>query len=177
VVSIHRSALLHDVAPAFGNPFLERFYRRLLSSPDQVLLVASGGDAVEGFCALAMRPPPLSAVLRPADLWTFARHIIHSPSLVVSSVVQARHRTVCDWESSAEIAFVAVDPRHAGRGIGTDLVRVATATAAGRGRQSVVTKTANARFAEFYHREFGAAVVAEFAVAGSTYRVLEWSVA
>ena len=174
VVSIHRSALPRDVAPAFGVPFLERFYHRVLSSPDQVLLVVPGGDVVAGFCALAMQPPPLRAALRPMDLWTFARQVVSSPSLLASSIVQARRRTVSNWDRCAEIAFVAVDPREAGHGHGTDLVRAATATAAARGKHFVVTKTANPRLAEFYRREFDAAIIAEFAVAGSTFAVLEW---
>ena len=174
VVSIHRAALAQDVAPALGAPFLERFYHRVLSSPDQVLLVVPGGAVVEGFCALAMQPPPLLAALRPTDLWTFARHVVRSPSLLASGIVQARHRIVSDWGRCAEIAFVAVDQRHAGHGHGTDLVRAATATAAARGKHFVVTKTANMRLAEFYRREFEAAIIGEFAVAGSTYLVLEW---
>ncbi|MEP7045276.1 MAG: GNAT family N-acetyltransferase [Ilumatobacteraceae bacterium] len=177
VVSIHRGALPRDVAPALGAPFLERFYRRVLSSPDQVLLVVRNGDDVEGFCALAMQPPPLRAALRPTDLWTFARKVVRSPSLLASSIVQARRRTVSDWDGCAEIAFVAVDQRHAGRGHGTDLVRAATAIAAERGKHSVVTKTANPRLAEFYQREFEAAIIAEFAAVGSTYMVLEWRAA
>jgi GNAT superfamily N-acetyltransferase len=124
---------------------------------------------------LATQPPPLLAAVRPTDLWTFARRIIRSPRLVASSIAQARRRTVRDWVRCAEIAFVAVDPHHTGHGHGTDLVRAATATAAARGRQVVVTKTANRRLAEFYRREFEAAVIAEFSAAGLTYVVLEWS--
>jgi GNAT superfamily N-acetyltransferase len=177
VVSIHCRALARDVAPALGEPFLQRFYHRVLSSPDQVLLVAPAVDLVEGFCELATQPPPLRSALRPTDVWTFARRAIGSPRLVASSLVQARRRTVSDWERCAEIAFVAVDPRHIGGGLGTDLVRAATAVAATRGRRFVVTKTANLRLAQFYQREFDAAVVAEYVAARSTYLVLEWRAA
>lgn len=173
VVSIHRAALPGDVAPSFGPRFLGRFYRRLIESPDQHLLVSSDDD-VDGFCAVSMRPAPLIGSLRPADVAYFATRVVRSPRLIARTVLQARRPAVADWDRRSEVAFVAVDQRSAGQGHGTALIRAATTLVADAGRDLVVTKTANTRFAEFYRRELGAAVVDRFTALGQTYVVLEW---
>lgn len=174
VVAIHRRALPDDVAPAMGVPFLLRFYRRVLGARDHALLVVSADDGVQGFCAIAMAPPPLTGVLRVRDLWSFAGRVVRSPRLLASALVQARHPAVREWERCAEIAFIAVDPHHSGQGLGSGLVGAATAAAAAAGRSAMVTKTSNQRLVEFYCREFDAQVVARFTAGGATYSVLEW---
>lgn len=177
MVLIHRGELAHDVAPALGDAFLARFYGLVLASPEHRLLVAADGANVLGFCHVAMQEVPLRAAVRFRDLFTFAGRVVRSPRLLKSAVVQARHPTVDDWPRAAEIAFIAVDHRHAGRGLGTSLVHAANAAAVDAGKAVVVTKTSNSRLAAFYRREFAAVTMSGFSVSGSTYQVLEWPAA
>jgi ribosomal protein S18 acetylase RimI-like enzyme len=177
VVLIHRGELAQDVSPAFGDAFLLRFYGLVLASSEHRLLVATDGAEVLGFCHVAMQAAPLRAALRVRDLFTFAGRVVRSPRLLTSAVTQARRPTVGDWAVAAEIAFIAVDQRHAGRGLGTSLVHAANTAAVDAGKTVVVTKTSNRRLAAFYQREFGAVVTARFSVSDSTYEVLEWPAA
>ncbi len=174
IVAIHCDALHNDVLPSLGPVFLTDFYSWAMTRPDQHLLVARCGDRVEGFCLLSLRPMSVTQVLRPKHLAAVARVGIVRPRHVASAITQMTKPTVSDWDDAAEIAFIAVDPRMAGQGIGRFLMDEAAALARENGRRQVVTKTANTRLAQFYIRVYGARIRTSFRAGGRVYSVLEW---
>ena len=175
IVAIHCDALRDDVLPSLGPAFLHDFYSWAITRPDQHLAVARYGDRVEGFCLLSLRPLSVTRVLRPKHLAALARVGIVRPRLVASAIVQMTKPTVSDWHDAAEIAFIAVDPRMTGQGIGRFLMDEAASVARENGRRQVATKTANTRLAQYYVRVYGARIKTTFRAAGRAYSVLEWS--
>jgi GNAT superfamily N-acetyltransferase len=175
IVAIHCDALRDDVLPSLGPVFLHDFYSWAMTRPDQHLTVARHADRVEGFCLLSLRPISVAQMLRPRHLAAFARVGIIRPRRVASAIVQMTKPTVSDWSDAAEIAFIAVDPRMTGRGIGRLLMDEAASVARENGRHQVATKTANARLAQFYVRVYGAKIRTTFRAGGRNYSVLEWS--
>ena len=74
--------------------------------------------------------------------------------------------TVSDWDDAAEIAFIAVDPRMTGHGIGRSLIEEAASVARENGRHRMATKTANTRLAQHYVRAHGATIRKTFRAGG-----------
>ena len=153
IVAIHCDALRDDVLPSLGPVFLNDFYSWAMTGLDQHLAVARCDDRVEGFCLLSLRPISVTQVLRPKHLALLPESGLH-PRRVVSAIVQMTKPTVSDWDDAAEIAFIAVDPRMTGQGIGRFLIDEAASVAREKGRHQMATKTANARLAEYYVRTF-----------------------
>jgi ribosomal protein S18 acetylase RimI-like enzyme len=175
IVAIHCDALPHDVLPSLGPVFLYDFYSLAMKQPGQHLAVAREGDRVEGFCLLSLRPISVTRLLRPKHLAALVKVGIVRPRHVVSAIVQMRKPTVSDWDVAAEIAFIAVDPRMTGRGIGQVLMDDAASVARQNGRRQVATKTANTRLVQHYVRVHGARIKTTFRAGGRAYSVLEWS--
>ena len=175
IVAIHRDALRDDLLPSLGPVFLHDFYAWAITRSEQHLAVARDRDRVEGFCLLSLRPISVTKVLRPKHLGSLARIGILRPRHVVSAVVQMTKPTVSDWDDAAEIAFIAVDPRMTGHGIGRSLIEEAASVARENGRHRMATKTANTRLAQHYVRAHGATIRKTFRAGGRAYSVLEWS--
>jgi ribosomal protein S18 acetylase RimI-like enzyme len=175
IVAIHCDALHDDVLPSLGPVFLSDFYSWVMTRSDQHLAVARSGDRVEGFCLLSLRPTSVTQLLRPKHLVALARLGMVHPRLVASAIVQLTKPTVSDWDDAAEIAFIAVDPRMTGQGIGRFLMDEATSVARENGRRQVATKTANSRLAQYYVRVYGARIRTTFRAGGRAYSVLEWT--
>ena len=175
IVAIHCDALHDDVLPSLGPVFLHDFYAWAMTRPDQHLAVARQGDRVEGFCLLSLRPISVARVLGPKHLAAVARVGIVHPRRAASAFVQMTKPTVSDWDDAAEIAFIAVDPRMTGRGIGRFLMDEAASVARENGRHQIATKTANARLTQFYVRVYGARIRTTFRAGGRDYSVVEWS--
>ena len=144
LAELHGTRMTEGFLSGLGPRFLRILYRRIVASPDAFAYVveepvegddsAAGPVTVVGFAA---------AALDVGDLYReFVLHdgviagIVAAPRLLRSwrRVVETlRYPASTDDLPDAEILSVAVDPRAAGRGIGTEVVDAATGELRRRG--------------------------------------------
>jgi ribosomal protein S18 acetylase RimI-like enzyme len=147
LAGIHARALPDDFLPSLGPEFLKHlYYPAALSSPDGAHIVAITGEDPVGFVCVAHDADRFTGGVIRSRLFAVAlyacRAILRRPS---------RLRMMCEIAWSivtatpdgvpGEIVFIAVDPGHQGRGIGSALVGAATEYLATRRVNRCRTKT------------------------------------
>jgi ribosomal protein S18 acetylase RimI-like enzyme len=188
MAELHEARMTEGFLSALGPRFLRILYRRIVASPDAFAFVVeeppdggSSGDGpvtVVGFAAAAV------------DVSDLYRQFVLHDGLIAG--IAAAPRLVRSWRRvletlrypastealpAAEILSVAVDPRAAGRGVGTEVVGAATSELARRGVGSakVVTGADNVAALRLYAR-CGFLPRARIAVhEGTPSEVLVWS--
>jgi ribosomal protein S18 acetylase RimI-like enzyme len=123
VARLHASAIHEGFLPTLGPAFLTTLYRRIVRHPGSFLLVAEGGDGVDGFIA---GTDDVGALYK-----SFAVRDGVVAGLVAAPRIVRSWRRV--WETvrypagehdlpPAELLAVAVDPSARGQGLGRELV-------------------------------------------------------
>ena len=159
LAELHATRMTEGFLSALGPRFLRILYRRVVASPDAFAYVAEesfdGTATVVGFAAGALDVSDLyrQFVLRDGVIAGVAA----APRLVRSwrQVIETlRYPASTDDLPDAEILSVAVDPRAAGRGVGTRLVGAATGELTQRGvtAAKVVTGADNVAALRLYER-------------------------
>lgn len=143
VAGMHRSEIAEGFLSSLGAGFLCRLYRRVVRSPQGILLVADGGATLAGFVAATTDVAALyrSFVLRDglAAGFTAAPRLVRSWRRVVETLRYPAHSAGLP---TAEILAVAVAPGHRGRGLGRQLVAAATDELYARGIAAAKVVTA-----------------------------------
>jgi ribosomal protein S18 acetylase RimI-like enzyme len=146
-----------------------------MSMPEQVLIGAVQAGRVVGFCQLALSPLSMLSLLgaSPSLLVPVLRLAIGDLRTLIRGVALSVRPPV-RLKGTAEVAFIAVDPRSQRRGIGSCLVGRINDLAAERGHTSLVTRTSNESARRMYERHFEAHVIGTRVLAGRTYWYLQW---
>jgi ribosomal protein S18 acetylase RimI-like enzyme len=159
VAALHANRISEGFLVTLGPAFLRRLYRRVILSHRAFLLVADDAGVVCGFVAVAenTRALYLEYVLRDgvAASIAAARGISRAPRSVLETLRYGLgSRTHADGAVGAEILATGVAADHAGRGIGSRLVRAAVAELERRGVASarVVTAVGNDAAVHAYER-------------------------
>ena len=176
LAAIHARALPGDFLPQLGTGFLEHtYYPAALESPHGVHIMAVTGSHPIGFVCVAHDADRFTGGVIRSRLvqvaWSACRAVLRRPSRVrmmfemAWSVVTGRPDAV-----PGEIVFIAVDPGHQGRGIGSALVEAAVRYLGTRRVSACRTKTlaTNHGGIRMYER-FGWHVRDRFRVIGRDY--------
>lgn len=178
VVDIHVNSLPSDVLPNLGRGTINRYYCELLllqSEQQAALFGAYEGGVLVGFCCLTKRSVGVHSLVRLDTLVNLLSMVFLNPRLFVKAVVQFWH-TSSITDLAAEIAYIAVEDRVRGRGIGRLLIDCCIAYCREQGFLYIQTKTSNTRLCNHYLARYAAKIVSEFTVLGEVYRVTRWRV-
>jgi ribosomal protein S18 acetylase RimI-like enzyme len=159
VAALHASRISEGFLVTLGPAFLRRLYRRVIFSHRAFLLVSDDTREVCGFIAVAENTRALYGeyLLRDgvAAAVTATRGIVRAPRSVLETLRYGlRAGNGADGGAAAEILAISVAADHAGRGIGTRLVRAAVEELERRGVVSarVVTAVGNEAAVHAYER-------------------------
>ncbi len=175
---LHATRIADGFLSFLGPAFLTRLYRRIAATPDSFLLVAEADGSVLGFVAGS------------ADVGALYRTFLVHDGLAAG--VAAAPRLVRGWRRvletlrhggggagtgrGTELLAIAVDPAHAGRGVGGALVAAFLDRVAASGATAayVVVGADNASAVGLYARA-GFAPVDEFELhAGTRSLLMQW---
>lgn len=183
VAALHAGRISEGFLVTLGPAFLRRLYRRVILSHRSFLLVADDARSVCGFIAVAEHTGALyrEYLLRDgaAAALTAARGIARAPGSVLETLrYGVRAGTGADGNDggAAEILATAVATDHAGRGIGTRLVRAAVDELGRRGVASarVLTAVGNVAAVHAYERGGFRSRGREAVHRGVTQELLVW---
>ena len=172
---LHRGALPNDVMPAFGVTVLGTYLRELCKPTVGTVLVAEQDGRIVGFIALRFAEVSMARCVDLTGLITFIGRAFMRPRLMSRLFSQLRQR-ITNPPESAEIDFFLVDADHRGMSVGGRLIGLAETKAAENGRNSIFTKTSNARLCDYYVRAKQARKVGEYNIGPDRYFSIEWPI-
>ncbi len=182
VAALHAGRISEGFLVTLGPAFLRRLYRRVILSHRSFLLVTDDAGSVCGFIAVAEHTGALyrEYLLRDgaAAALTAARGMARSPRSVLETLRYGLRAGGAEGNDggAAEILATAVAADHAGRGIGTRLVRAAVDELGRRGVASarVVTAVGNEAAVHAYERGGFRSRGREEVHRGMTQELLVW---
>jgi ribosomal protein S18 acetylase RimI-like enzyme len=133
------------IAMRFGKPFILASYKWFVASPDTFVLIARDGADLVGFQSVSERPydaPMLRAGWREAFIGLiFHPWLAIHPELLgrLLRLLLKKHKDSLESNRVAQLAFIGVDPKVQGRGIGKALVIAAVRSCRERGMKAITT--------------------------------------
>ena len=175
VVEIHSRAMPDDVLPCFGHKFLCGYYRRVLHETNAELFGVIYFDKVIGFCLVSSTSSGLmNIILSKQGIFQLGKLILTKPKFFILGLIQALKRSKCS-ENSAEILFLAVDPRYQKKGFGSALLSHVNKWCKHNGFLFLQTKTSNQLLQNYYLNKFEAVLTKRYNLFGRNYFELKWS--
>lgn len=146
VVDIHLLSFRNFFLSSLGAPFLNLFYRSILSDPSGVALLAGSEGRIVGFIFGSTHPAGLYRRLLRSQVVRFA--IVALPSFLRNPFILPRLMRAFKMPSRkfpgpkcAMILSIAVDPDFQSRGIGKNLVKRFLSEVSMRGSNMVILDT------------------------------------
>jgi ribosomal protein S18 acetylase RimI-like enzyme len=133
------------IALRFGKPFMLSTYRWFVESPDTFVVVAKQGDSLIGFQSVSDRPydaPMLRASWREALIGLLSRPwLAFHPELLgrLRDLLFRRHKNTVGGNKVAQLAFIGVDPKAQGMGIGKAIINATISACRERGMRAIIT--------------------------------------
>lgn len=178
LIDIHVHSLPGDVLPNLGRATINRYYSEVLkfqSERKAVLFGAYQEFRIIGFCCLTTSSVGIFSLVRVDTIGNLASMLFRKPALLVNALVQLWHATSIP-DSACEIAYIGVEDRFRGIGIGGLLINRCMAYCREQGFLYLQTKTSNERLCEYYLTSYGGTIVKEFRIFGDAYRLIRWRV-
>ena len=175
VVKIHSMALPDDVLPNLGITLLDRYYKSVVDDKSQLIVGSWHDGHLLGYCLTSKKDITLTKLFSSVTgLLSLTTLMLSRPGLFYSGLKQAMKTSPLETDE-AEIAFIAVSPKHQGNGVGKAMIAYAVQVCREEGIAFLKTKTSNKALRNYYLRNYLAQEIDSYAICGKNYSVLKWS--